>query len=77
MPTYTYHCDACGDFEHQAPITDPALGACPTCGGPVERIITPGAGFIIKGQGATRSNCGHETPCCGRAQRCDEPPCGK
>jgi len=77
MPTYSYECERCGPFEHQASILAPALDACPTCGGPVQRVITPGAGFVIKGQGGAALDCGRDTPCCGRAERCDKPPCGK
>jgi putative FmdB family regulatory protein len=77
MPTYTYGCERCGEFDLQQSIADPPLDSCPVCGGPVERLITGGSGFILKGRGATASHCGRETPCCGRETRCDKPPCGK
>jgi putative FmdB family regulatory protein len=77
MPTYTYRCESCGDFELQQPISDQPLNDCPQCKGPVKRIIAGGTGFIMKGKGASASRCDRETPCCGRETRCDKPPCGK
>jgi hypothetical protein len=43
----------------------------------VRRVIAGSTSFIMKGQGASASHCGKETPCCGRETRCDKPPCGK
>lgn len=51
MPTYEYHCDACGrDFEVRQRISEPALTTCDVCGGAVRRLISP-APFILKGEG--------------------------
>jgi putative FmdB family regulatory protein len=81
MPTYVYECASCGEIEIQQSITEPARTTCPECGEPVKRLISGGTGFILKGGGAgggaTRLDCGHEKPCCGRETRCDKPPCGK
>jgi putative FmdB family regulatory protein len=77
MPTYVYECKTCGEFEKQQPISEPALTKCPQCGGDVRRVIAGSTSFIMKGQGASASHCGKETPCCGRETRCDKPPCGK
>jgi putative FmdB family regulatory protein len=77
MPTYTYECASCGEFEHQQSISEPALDRCPQCGKAVKRMISGGTGFILKGQGAFVSNCGNESPCCGRETRCEKPPCSK
>ncbi len=81
MPTYGYRCPRCGEFEEHQSILDEALKACPLCGSAVQRIITGGSGFIVKGGGATepvtRRSCERDTPCCGRATRCDKPPCGE
>lgn len=53
MPTYDYHCKQCDrNFEEFQPITAPALDKCPKCGGgPVIRLISPGAGVLFKGSG--------------------------
>lgn len=52
MPTYDYQCSKCGDvFEAFQRMTDAPLEACPQCGGPVKRLIGPGAGFIFRGSG--------------------------
>ena len=78
MPTYLYMCEQCGEFEHHQPISEPAIEGCPTCGGPVTRLITGGSGFIMKGSASpprAAGRCDRETPCCGRATRCDRPPC--
>jgi putative FmdB family regulatory protein len=52
MPTYPYKCLKCGyRFEEFQLITEKPIAKCPECGGPVERVITGGAGFIFKGSG--------------------------
>jgi putative FmdB family regulatory protein len=77
MPTYTYNCPNCGEFEEHQSILASALEVCPLCGETVKRVITGGTGFILKNRGAPTSHCERETPCCGREVRCDKPPCGK
>jgi putative FmdB family regulatory protein len=52
MPTYQYRCIKCGkDFEVFQKMSDLALESCPYCQGKVERIISGGAGFLLKGTG--------------------------
>lgn len=51
MPTYEYKCDRCGKFEQWQSITDDPLAACPTCGGPVKRLISNNVNIIFKGPG--------------------------
>lgn len=84
MPTYDYECPACGHrFSSLQAMSDQALTKCPECGRAVSRVITGGSGFIVKGGGASggkRSSggCSLETTgrtCCGRDQRCGQPPC--
>ena len=50
MPIYTYqchgerHCEYCREiFELRQRIDDERLTACPECGAPVRRVITPPA----------------------------------
>ena len=50
MPTYVYQCETCGQFEQWQSFKDSALTACPTCGSPVRRVITP-APIVFKGSG--------------------------
>jgi putative FmdB family regulatory protein len=83
MPTYEYQCRSCGArFSRQQEMSEQAIDKCPDCGGGVERLITGGGGFILKGGGAvpqSASGCPLETTgrtCCGREQRCDKPVCG-
>jgi len=76
MPTYVYECMRCGQFEHQQPISEPALGSCPTCGSELRRLIVGGTGFIMKGKNSSDSHCDRATPCCGRDTHCDRPSCG-
>lgn len=84
MPTYDYECKSCGHrFARQQAMSEEALTACPECGGAVDRLITGGGGFIMKGGGAVprggTDGCSLETTgrtCCGRDQRCDKPACG-
>jgi putative FmdB family regulatory protein len=53
MPTYEYHCDACGhDFEEFQSITSKPTRKCPKCGKlKVRRLIGTGSGMIFKGSG--------------------------
>jgi len=52
MPTYEYRCTKCGyDFEEFQSITASPITFCPKCEGRTERVITGGAGFLLKGTG--------------------------
>ncbi len=58
MLTYAYECERCGEFEIDQRISEPALKKCPECDGKVQRLISGGAGFIMKGGGSSfDSNC--------------------
>jgi|SRR6185436_3763015 len=50
MPLYEYRCEKCGRFESLQKVSDGPLAACPTCGAPVERLISAPA-FQFKGSG--------------------------
>lgn len=85
MLTYEYECRACGArFERRQPMSEAPLSACPDCGGQVRRVISGGLGFLMKGSDSGRfteggDGCSREKTgrtCCGRAERCDKPPCG-
>ena len=84
MLTYEYECKACGlRFERRQPITEAPLTECPECRGEVRRLVSGGAGFILKGSGDGHAGnqarvCSLDeigTTCCGRSARCDKPPC--
>jgi putative FmdB family regulatory protein len=84
MATYEYECKKCGlKFERRQAIIEPPLTKCPKCRGKVQRLVSGGANFIIKGgsQDEQREkNCSLETSgktCCGRDERCGKPPCGE
>ena len=54
MPLYEYECDACGHrFEKIQKFSDPLEDKCPTCGGPVHKLMSSpaiqfkGSGFYI------------------------------
>ncbi|WP_324717122.1 FmdB family zinc ribbon protein [Carboxydochorda subterranea] len=51
MPTYEYQCDRCGRFEAFQAITESPLERCPTCGGPVRRMISRNINILFKGSG--------------------------
>ncbi|MEA1960141.1 MAG: zinc ribbon domain-containing protein [Bacillota bacterium] len=51
MPVYDYKCEKCGCFEKTQRITEDALTECPTCGGPVQRLISKNVGIVFKGGG--------------------------
>ncbi len=51
MPTYDYSCRSCGArFEAWQKMSDDPIAVCPTCGGPVRRILYP-VGLVFKGAG--------------------------
>lgn len=50
MPLYEYQCPDCGRFEQIQKFSDPPLSACPTCGKPVEKLLSAPA-FQFKGTG--------------------------
>jgi putative FmdB family regulatory protein len=50
MPTYDYLCEKCGEYEVSQRITEPALTACPRCGGSTKRLLSP-TSFVLKGSG--------------------------
>ena len=51
MPTYEYMCDSCGRFEAFQAITESPLERCPTCGGPVRRLLSRNVNILFKGSG--------------------------
>jgi putative FmdB family regulatory protein len=52
MPTYQYQCPHCGhEFERFQSITEPPVDKCPKCSKKPRRLITGGAGFLLKGSG--------------------------
>lgn len=53
MPTYEYHCDACGHkFERFQSMTAEPVKQCPQCKkNKARRLIGTGAGLIFKGSG--------------------------
>ncbi len=52
MPTYQYLCDSCGhEFEEFQSMSDDPISECPKCKGKPHRLISGGAGFLLKGNG--------------------------
>ena len=80
MPTYGYECEICGHtFEKFQKMSDPPITQCPKCKGTIRRLIGTGTVVIVKGSGShasdnSRDNSSPST-CCGRAERCEKPPC--
>ena len=50
MPLYEYECPKDGLFERIQKFSDPPLDACPTCGGPIEKLLSAPA-IQFKGSG--------------------------
>lgn len=51
MPLYEYQCDPCGHrFEVIQKFSDPLIGICPLCGGPVKKLPSSPA-IQFKGSG--------------------------
>jgi putative FmdB family regulatory protein len=52
MPTYEYKCPSCEHFfEEFQSITENPIEKCPECGEKTQRVISGGAGFVLKGSG--------------------------
>lgn len=81
MPAYEYVCESCGNrFEKSQNMSDMPITECPECGKPVRRVIGAGLSVITKGKnfyssGERKNNLSSGRACCGKAQRCDKPPC--
>lgn len=51
MPVYEYKCAGCGKkFEMMRKFSDEPLRSCPSCGGPVSKLIS-NTSFVLKGSG--------------------------
>ena len=50
MPLYEYECPKDGVFERIQKFSDPPLAACPSCGGPIEKLASAPA-IQFKGTG--------------------------
>jgi putative FmdB family regulatory protein len=50
LPLYEYECPRDGTFELVRKFSDPPLEACPTCGGPIEKLASAPA-IQFKGSG--------------------------
>ncbi|HVO10973.1 MAG TPA: FmdB family zinc ribbon protein [Vicinamibacteria bacterium] len=50
LPLYEYECPNDGTFERMQKFSDPPLTRCPTCGGPVEKLLSAPA-IQFKGTG--------------------------
>ena len=85
MPTYEYKCEKCGYvFDKFQSMSAKPLGKCPKCNGKAQRLISGGAGVIVKSSGFYATDyqsksspaCGRSQTCCGRDTPCDNKPCG-
>ncbi len=87
MPIYVYRCESCAaQLERLQQMSAPPLVSCPSCGGPLRRVLAPGAAIVTRSGAGSRQRqrsgrspgeCSLEQPCCGREQRCDRPPCSE
>lgn len=51
MPIYAYRCAKCGsEEEHIQKFSDPPMTECGSCGGSLEKMVSPSA-FHLKGGG--------------------------
>lgn len=74
MPTYEYQCTQCGYcFEIFQNISASSIQTCPQCGGAVERKISGGIGFVLKGSGFYKTDYKNEDTCCSRGVSCENP----
>jgi putative FmdB family regulatory protein len=82
MPAYEYACLSCGRrFEAIQAVTQSPLADYPQCGGILDRLISGGSGFILRGaghgsEGGRGSECALGQTgrrCCGRDELCGKP----
>ncbi len=74
MPTYEYQCQQCGQHvEAFQSMGDAPLIKCPECGGKLQRMITGGSGFVLKGSGFYQNDYKKQDTCCSRGESCDNP----
>jgi len=74
MPTYEYRCQNCGhQFEKAQKMGDSPVQECPQCGGTVQRLISGGSGFMLKGSGTPVAVNQRQDTCCARGVTCDAP----
>ncbi len=59
MPIYEYKCEKCGRFEKLQKISEETLTECPSCEGPVERLISKNVGIVFKGSGFYQTDNSH------------------
>jgi putative FmdB family regulatory protein len=50
MPTYTYRCNSCGEFDYVQSMRDITLAYCPKCMGTVEKLFSASP-IIFNGSG--------------------------
>jgi putative FmdB family regulatory protein len=73
MPAYEYQCQSCASrFERRQKMSEPEVESCPQCGGPVQRLISGGAGVISRGAGnaSAASACEMGGGCCAPEMGC-------
>ncbi len=74
MPTYVYECEACErTFERMRSMADESDEHCPDCGKKAQRIVTAGAGILVKGPpptGCPDGACPSSGKCLGPDARC-------
>ena len=77
MPIYEYQCRKCrGVTEKIQGMQDPPLRKCPSCGGKLEKMMSPGA-FVLKGTGFYSTDYAHNPkgPACPAAGEAAAPAC--
>ena len=69
MPTYAYHCTACGHgFERLEKMSADPNPDCPRCGQLTRRLISGGVGLMVRGSASGPAT--GPSGCCGGACGC-------
>jgi len=76
VPLYEYRCDKCGKhFERIEKVDGPHLKKCPSCGGRVERLMSPpaiqfkGSGWYVTDYARSSNNRTEKTDATGTAEK--------
>ncbi len=70
MPIYEYECAKCENvFEAQQKMSEAPLSSCPSCDGPVKKLISTSS-FALKGGGWYTDGYGSSGGGCSAASSC-------
>lgn len=75
MPVFDYRCKDCGNTFEVIILSSATNTSCPSCGS-INTEKTISSSYVVTRFSHKRENFTQDhSPCCGRSERCDKPPC--